>query len=95
LGGGDAAHRVEVLKQGEVRRLKVAEVLPGGYERLLDSLPGRAGRVLGLDVCHVNAFQAELLAGQRDAVPMAGGCPVRPVRLPDGGRAGRDVRPAA
>jgi hypothetical protein len=64
LGGGDAAHRVEVLKQSEVRRPKVAEVFPGGDERLLDGLPGRAGRVLGLDVCHVNAFRAELLAGQ-------------------------------
>jgi hypothetical protein len=56
---------VEVLKQGEVLGLEVAEVFPGGYERLLDGLPGSAGRVLGLDldVCHVNAFQLGLLAG--------------------------------
>jgi hypothetical protein len=56
---------VEVLKQSEVRRPKVAGVFPGGDERLLDGLPGPAGRVLGLDldVCHVNAFQVELLAG--------------------------------
>jgi hypothetical protein len=65
LGGGDAAHRVEVLKQSEVLGPKVAEVFPGGYECVLDGLPGSAGRVLGFDlyVCHVNAFQAELLAG--------------------------------
>ena len=65
LGGGDAAHRVEVLQQREVRGPKVAEVFPGGYERLLDGLPGSAGRVLGLDldVCQVNTFRVELLAG--------------------------------
>jgi hypothetical protein len=74
---------VEVLKQGEVFGLKVAEVFPGGYERLRDGLPGRAGRVLGrdLDVCHVNAFQAGTARGQRDAVPVAGGCSVHPARL--------------
>jgi hypothetical protein len=56
---------VEVLKQSEVLGPKVVEVSSGGYERLLDGLPGSAGRVLGLDldVCHVNAFQVELLAG--------------------------------
>jgi hypothetical protein len=42
LGGGDAAHRVEVLQQSEVRGPKVAEVFPGGDERLLDGLPGNA-----------------------------------------------------
>jgi hypothetical protein len=49
---------VEVLQQSEVRGPKVAEVFPGGDERLLDGLPGSAGRVLGLDldVCHVNAL---------------------------------------
>jgi hypothetical protein len=86
---------VEVLKQSEVRLPKVDEVFPSGYERLLDGLPGSARRVLGLDldVCHVNAFRAELLTGQRDAASMAGACSVRP-GLPGGGRAGRDVRPA-
>jgi hypothetical protein len=65
LGGGDTAHRVEVLEQSEVLGPKVVEVFPGGYERLLDGLPGSAGRVLGLDldVCHVNALRDELLAG--------------------------------
>jgi hypothetical protein len=77
LGGGDAVHRVEVLKQSEVRLPKVVEVFPGGDERLLDGLPGSAGRVLGLDVCHLNAFGAELLAGHRNAVSMAGACSVR------------------
>ena len=44
LGGGDAAHRVEVLKQSEVRGPKVAGVFPGGGERLLDApRPGGAG----------------------------------------------------
>ena len=43
LGGGDAAHRVEVLQQSEVLRPKVVEVFPGGHERLLDGLPGSAG----------------------------------------------------
>jgi hypothetical protein len=81
---------VEVLKQSEVLGPKVAEVFPGSYERPLDGLPGSPGRVLGLDVCHVNAFRAELPAGQRDAVSVAGACSV----LPDGGRAGREVRPA-
>ena len=50
-----AAHGVEVLQQSEVRGPKAAEVFPGGDERLLDGLPGSAGRVLSLDldVCHV------------------------------------------
>jgi hypothetical protein len=56
---------VKVLKQSKIRGPKVVEVFPGGYERLLDGLPGSAGRVLGLDlgVCHLNAFRVELLAG--------------------------------
>ena len=87
LGGGDAAHRVEVLQQSEVRRPEVAEVFPGGDERLLDGLPGSAGRVLGLDldVCHVNAFRAELLAGQRGM----------PCRWPERARFARACRAAA
>jgi len=87
---------VEVLQQSEVRGPKVAEVFPGGDERLLDGLPGSAGRVLGLDLdaCHVNAFRVGLLAGQRDAVPMAERARFARACLPDGGRAGRDLRPA-
>jgi spermidine synthase len=55
LGCGDAAHRVEVLEQPEVRRREMAEVLSGGNEGLLDTASRNARRVLGIGLgdCHV------------------------------------------
>src|SRR5882757_2251069 len=49
LGGGVAAHRVEVLQQAQVGGRQAVEVLPGGNQRPLDVVARQAGRVLVLD----------------------------------------------
>jgi hypothetical protein len=50
LGGGNAAHRVEVLEQPKIRWRKTAEVLSGGGEGPLDTASRNARRVLGIDL---------------------------------------------
>jgi hypothetical protein len=49
VGGGEAAHGVEVLQQAEVGGCEAVEVLSGGEQRSLDVVARQARRVLVLD----------------------------------------------
>lgn len=59
LAGGDAAHRVEILKRPQICGLQLVEVEPGADQGALDVAPREAGRILGVNVVgrHVLAFR--------------------------------------